>query len=102
MVTSLANKIRLVLRSSSSHQCQHRQKEMHQLGKECRLRYKKTSITGNGHVLRYKKTNITGNKASAQNEIVQITGTGWCPYQVQNHKVHIIGNGLMVRLPPLG
>jgi len=55
---------------------------MHQLGKECRLRYKKTSITGNGHVLRYKKTNITGNKASAQNEIVQITGTGWCPYQV--------------------
>jgi len=66
------------------------------------LRYKKTSITGNGHVLRYKKTNITGNKASAQNEIVQITGTGWCPYQVQNHKVHTIGNGLMVRLPPLG
>ena len=102
MVTSLANKIRLVLRSSSSHQCQHRQKEMHQLDKECRLRYKKTSITGNGHVLRYKKTNITGNKASAQNEIVQITDTGWCPYQVQNHKVHIIDNGLMVRLPPLG
>ena len=55
---------------------------MHQLGKECRLRYKKTSITGNGHVLRYKKTNITGNKASAQNEIVQITGTDWCLYQV--------------------
>ena len=44
MVTSLANKIKLVLISSSSHQCQHRQKEMHQLGKECRLMYKKTSI----------------------------------------------------------